>query len=334
MDVNLSEFIQYPNPINKTNWIGQNLETRLKSFQSCFIGHPEVKQIIKYAIEKIDINSMTGRSDGMLVVGESGSGKTVLTKFIEELAIKKYGFTHPEKTIVPVLNFQLPDPCTPVEVCIALLSALGDNRPRYGAKPEIFLRAKKLLKQCQVRLVLIDNFHDAPTKRGLRNMGLVSGRIRDLMDASNALWIFLGTRDAVKVRNSDPQIVKRIPYLHALEYFSITTQHKSKIFKRLIYELEKWIPLAGQSCLTDFRMLGNIYIATEGILDRLFRLVEHAIANAVNDGREDLLRSDLENAFTFLLGPTENKSNPFSSEFTVRRLTEPGEPFEVLRGPT
>lgn len=314
----------------KVNWLGKPEIERLGWVKSCFITHPNLVRIFKDVAEKIEYCKNVGRFDAMMVIGGSGSGKTTLTSHLKAFAESVYGFVDPERTICPVVQIQMPDPCTPAEISIAVLQALGDPLPRYGTRAEIFQRSKRLLKNCEVRLVLIDNFHDTPTKRGAHGMKLAGARIRDLMDESYALWILLGTKDAIRVRNSDPQLVKRVPYQQSLNYFSLKSVQKMREFKRLLEELEKWLPLTEPSCLNEKNVMGLVFVATEGILDRLISLTARGCIEAVRDGRESLLKEDLRKAFNHIFGKQDDTDNPFSEIFKLRRLNGPDEIYEVL----
>lgn len=314
----------------KIHWLGKPEIERVGWVKRCFIVHPEISTIFRDAGEKMEYCKDVGRSDAMLVVGGSGAGKTTLTSYLKWFAESVYGFIDPERTICPVIQIQMPDPCTPAEISVAVLEALGDPLPRYGTRAEIFQRSKRLLRQCEVRLVLIDNFHDTPTKRGAQGMRAAGARIRDLMDESNALWILLGTKDAIRVRNSDPQFVKRVPYLLSLNYFSLKSKEKMRVFKRLLEELEKWLPLAEPSCMNERDIIGLVFVATEGILDRLISLTARACVEAVRAGREIMVKDDLEKAFNYLHGEQEVTNNPFSDSFTKRRLKGPGDVYEIL----
>jgi hypothetical protein len=315
----------------KLQWLDLDESERAHWAKPCYIFFPCAFRVIHDAVEKLAYCQLVRKCDGMLVLAGSGAGKTKLCDFLKEFAERVYGRIDPETTICPVIQITLTEPCTPVEISIAVLDALGDPLPRHGSKAEIFARSKYLLRKCEVRLVLVDNFHDAPTKRSARGMKDAGARIRDLMDASAALWVLLGTVDAIAVRNSDPQLVRRLPYEQWLDYFSIKTSKQRQDFKRLLHELDKWLPLAEPSCLIEASALGSIFEATEGILDRLMRLVERGWIEAVRAGRETMIFDDLRKAFNHVFGTRDGKVNPFDDDFVHRRLHGKGEPYEILQ---
>lgn len=323
----------FPTPPEKSFWIRKSLHEREAWSTDFYIPYPSVQIIFDHCQQKLEACSRTGQHDAILVLGGSGSGKSALCAQLLRYGNARFAREDLECTICPCLKLDVPDPCTPFEFAIAILEGLGDPRPRGRRnKAETIKAAALLLRSCEVRLIVIDNTQDIPARRAARGIELVGARLREFIDGSNALWIFLGTDDALKVVNSDPQLVRRICYRGRIPYFGIDSERNRKAFRFLLKKVDQWLPLAAPSCLLDPKVAGLVHIATEGIFDRLVKLVQRGWIEAVLEEREIMIQSDLEKAFVFLYGPTAESINPFSDQFLPRRLREPGEPFEVLRG--
>lgn len=324
---------QHPLPPPKPSWHGKSALARQAWSRTFYINHPSVQILFDDCRQKLDQCSRTNRYDAMLVLGGTGSGKTTLCRQLVNYAIQEFSRNEPEKTIIPVIQFAIPDPCTPLEISIAILQALGDPAPRGRRhKAETISAAALLLRTCDVRLVLVDNTQDIPARRARRGIELVGARLREFIDSSRAVWVFLGTDDALKVVNSDPQLVKRICYRGQIPYFTIADVAGQKNFRRLLKRIDEWLPLVEASCLLDPKLAGPIHIATEGIFDRLVQLIDRGWYEAWQDGRETMTQTDLAKAFSLVYGPQASLCNPFSEGFITRRLHQPGDPFEVLRG--
>lgn len=323
----------FPPPPEKGSWLGRSVHEREGWTMSFYILHPTVQVVFDHCREKLDACDRTGKSDATLILGGSGSGKSALCVQLLRYGNTRFARVDPECTICPCLKLDVPDPCTPFEFAVAILEGLGDPRPRGRRnKADTIKAAASLLLRCEVRLVVIDNTQDIPARRAARGIELVGARIREFIDGSSALWVFLGTDDALKVVNSDPQLVRRICYRGRIPYFGIEDSQSQKAFRVLLKRVDQWLPLAEPSCLNDPKVAGLVHIATEGIFDRLVKLVQRGWIESVLDGREVMAVRDLEKAFVYLFGPTAEAINPFAEQFLVRRLRDPGEPFEVLRG--
>lgn len=323
----------FPEPPEKSIWLGKTVAEREQGLKAFYIPYPVVQTIFDDFRNKLDDCDRTGRHDAMLILGGSGSGKTALCTQLLAYGHARFDREEPERTICPCLVLAVPDPCTPYEFAVAILEGLGDPKPRgRRGKADTIKAASGLLQSCQVRLVLIDNTQDIPARRASRGIELVGARLREFMDYSSALWVFLGTEDALKVVNSDPQLIRRICYRGRIPYFGIDDPKAQRSFRVLLKKIEQWVPLAESSCLIDPKAAGLCHIATEGVFDRLVKLVHRGWIESVLDCRESMTLADLHKAFTHLYGPEAETINPFAEGFVMRRLRGAGEPFEVLRG--
>ncbi|MBX9871226.1 MAG: TniB family NTP-binding protein [Burkholderiaceae bacterium] len=323
----------FPSPPEKDHWSGKSIPEREDWLSTFYVSHPAIQVPFDHIRVKIDACDRTGKSDAVLILGGSGSGKTAFASLVLQYGESRFKREDPERTICPVLKLNVPDPCTPFEFAVAILEGLGDPKPRGRRnRADTFKAAELLLRTCCVRLVVIDNTQDIPARRAARGIELVGARLREFMDHSSALWLFLGTDDALKVVQSDPQLVRRICYRARIPYFGINDTKSQRAFRVLLGKIDFWLPLSEPSCLSVPGTAGLIHIATEGIFDRLVKLVDRGWIEAVLDNRESMTIQDLEKAFLFLHGPAVEASNPFRSDFVARRLRGPGEPFEILRG--
>lgn len=327
------KIFQQAQPPEKSYWRGKSLEIRQTWTENFYYLYPQVSQILDDFVEKLDHCERTKKCRAMLVIGGTGSGKTTLTGQMREYAHHRYQRIDEEKTICPVIQFSIPDPCTPFEICISILKALGEEQPRARKnKADTIKAAEKLLGDCEVKLVLLDNVQDIPERRGKRGIELAGARLRNLIDSSSALWVFMGTSDARKVINSDRQLIRRVAYKRQLTYFGIKTNVEKASFKRLLIEIDKWLPLAEPSCLAVAKTSSSMWLATEGIFDRIIQLVDRAWFEAFKAMRETMEIADLENAFGYVYGDESESSNPFSKGFVIRKLKNKDEPFEFLNG--
>jgi hypothetical protein len=282
------------------------------------------------ALAKVERCSATKKLQAMLVIGAPGSGKTKLAKALQAIVDENYGRAEEERTVVPSIFFEAPDPCTPPEISITILEALGDPFPRKRKRGELMKRTAEMIEKCEVKLIIMDNLQDVPARRARRGVEQVGVRIRALMDRTKCLWMFFGTEDAKLVVDADDQLIKRIPYRANLEYFGIGTLGASKLLKRLLIEVDKWLPMAETSCIASAEMAWRIYLASDGIFQRLTDLFDSAWELAANAGRERIDQDDLAEAFDHVHGPRDPSQNPFRPEFVKRRLNGKDEPFEIL----
>lgn len=318
---------------DKQRWRGRDIFERQEWNKNLFIAYPAVANIVRDVEEKLSECERTGRASGMFIIGGSGVGKTTLMNRLKEIGEQRYARIEEDRTIRPVLCIGVPDPCTPKEFSYAILESLRDPDFRARKKTaEIHQAAENFLTACEVRLILIDNVQDIPARRAKRGVELVSTRLRQFIDKSFAVWLFLGTHDGKQVINSDPQFVKRVSYRATLDYFSVTDKKGSRLFSQVLEKIDAHLPLAEASCLLDPKTRTRIFLACDGIFDRLIKLVDRAWYEAVKDSRETMTDIDLQHAFEYVYGRCEPEFNPFSEVFKPRQLHLTDEPFEILQG--
>jgi hypothetical protein len=319
---------EWPLPRNKKKWAGASEDERATWADNMLIDHPELKAIVGDMCVNLAHVHRSRRSVAMLLLGESGTGKTTLIQELSRRLEAIYGRCDPELTVVPALAFEVPSTCTPNEVCITLLKKLGDPNPEERNRKTLLKATAQLINSCEVRVVLLDNMQDIPSKRGARGVEQVAVRLRDLIDHTHCLWIFLGTKRATEVVDNESQLVKRIPYRARMHYFTIGKKSDARRFRLLLNRLDEWLPLAESNAELLQKLSGKIFIASGGVLDRLVKLLDRCWVCAFQAGREHLLQQDLLNAHRQLHGP--DIPNPFADDFKIRYLNEENEPFEYL----
>lgn len=327
-----SSSVLWPKPRPRAAWTGQSNAARNAWREEIYIPHPPARATFEDAWDYIPYCSDMKSSFAMLIVGEGGSGKTKFTKQFAAYVNAAFGRQDPEKTVMPALVLEkLPSPCTPNEICWAILRALGDPNPKKRKRDTLKEQVAKLLKECEVRVVMLDNIQDVPTARGEKGIEQVGTVFRDLIDLTNLLWMFLGTNKAYEVIDADKQLIKRVKYRSTLPYFGMDGAVEMKNFLRVLQHFDDWLPLAESSWVMLKEKCGVIHIASEGVMERLTDLLSFGSMFAVKSRREVLQVEDLGQAFRKLMGP--GVANPFDTDYVVRRLDRKHEPFAVMKAP-
>ena len=153
------------------------------------------------------------RPRNMLLVGPSNNGKsTIAEKFMRQ---------HPRRTsaegdrqIVPVLSVQMPPDATAGRFHALLLDSLGAPVGQTRATDRRGALARKLMRACEVRMLLVDELHNllcAPVFRQRELLGL----LRFLGNDLRIPIVALGTRDAYLALRLDDQLENRFPAVSA-----------------------------------------------------------------------------------------------------------------------
>lgn len=314
----------------KESWRGKSLIERQDWAANCFVLTDYLRTLLHDIYERTQFIGYKKESFGVLVLGESGAGKTKLAEVLQAAIMKDYWRDDPEKTVMPVLSLKIPEACTPFEFYKSIFEKLNTFEPSPKKVGEAKIRVRKALKTCEARLILVDDFQDLPLRRASRGIDKLGASIRDLMDASPAVWVFLGTKESIVVRNAMSQLIKRIKYIHRLNYFDIENRISATRFTKVLAELDKWLPLVEPSCFSRSEFRGLMYLATYGAFDYLISLLDTCVKVVLDDGRESIEREDLIKGYVKLHGQVPAGSNPFELDFIPHTLNRQSEPFEAF----
>lgn len=317
-------------PPEKAQWRGASSPQRQAWANQVFIRHPRLNRAIKTISERAARCQQVGRGDGIFIRGEPGTGKTRLIRYLNQLYRVRPEDERDDRTLRPFVSVRVPDPCTRKRVIVEVLRSIGVPDPNSGSYHESMARAKVLIHECQVQVVTIDDLQDVPARRSARGILDIGLCFRDLIDDTSALYVFCGTKDAQIVIDGDTQLRRRVPCRLALEYFDLEARERRPEFKRLMLELDRWLPLAEESCITSSTSMERMFFASGGIVQYMIELLDHAWPRAVADGRERIEETDLQNAYGSLFGDASS-TNPFSAGAVLRPLSQPGEVFHGWR---
>lgn len=327
--MSLSRFQTYPHPPPKESWRGKPLNERKGWVKNCFVLTKSLNTLLDDVCERVMHIDSEKVSCGVLVLGGSGAGKSKLVEVLHAAVHRHYWRDDPEKTVMPVLSLRIPERCTPFELHSSILKKLETLPSSAKRAAEAKERAHEGLVTTETRLILVDDFQDIPLRRSTRGIDQVGGSIRDLMDSKPAVWVFFGTKESMVVRSSMSQLIKRIKYIHRLDYFDINNDTSVKRFIRVLVDLDKWLPLAEPSCFIEKEFPGLMFLATSGIFDYLISLLDQCVKIAWESGRESIQREDLIKGFLKLHGQIPAGSNPFEPGFIPHTLNRQWEPFEA-----
>lgn len=295
-----------------------------------FIPHPKAAQAINSVLDRVERTGVTGASTGVFIVGETGSGKTRLGQHVCDLVTARSVHQSSNADHVPVVLVKCPEVSSRKQLAVQILSAMGAAFPKKHTFSDLMRQLEALAVPVGLRVIIIDDLQDllrGRTRRGVQETALA---LRDIFDHLKITLVLLGTPESGVVVNDNLQLRKRIPYRQSLPYFDLDNAQEVQQFKKLIFEIERWLPLAESSSLVSSEVLMRLLKATNGIFQYLLDLLDQAIVEACRDGRESIDMDHLRRAFDWVYGTTFANGNPFATESKqLRQLDRPGEPFHA-----
>lgn len=309
---------------DKQEWRGQPLSARFAARELIWLAIEAHEEVLRLLAEKIAFVEAKGRSDGFLVVCNAGGGKSrIAARILERYPTQRTV----DGTIRPAASMELPGTMSRAQLVKQLLKALGDPAWNQGVEKDNLDRAHTLMRKCQLKVLLVDNFQDIPEHRDTSGVRKVGNWFRDLFDDAKIVILPLGTQEARLVRSSNDQVRRRIKTEIEVPYFSISSPEGRKTWKAAMNSLDRQLPLAELSGLDSPWMASRLFFACNGIPGYLFDLIDQAICIAVERGSEKIEAPDLVSAYNKVVGTVLPGENPFADDFSGHELTNKGQYF-------
>jgi hypothetical protein len=214
----------------------------------------------------------------LLIIGDTNNGKTVIVREFER---PHRGRDNPrgESARVPVLLVQAPPVPSESRFYSAILDQLfvpHSASASPAAKQQLVLQT---LRYVETRMLVIDELHHllaghATAQRQCLNM------LKYLGNELQIPIVGVGTKDAVRAMQADPQIANRF------EPIGLPRWEMGREFVTLLATFERMLPIREASGLAQPKLATKILALSEGTIGELANLLNAAAIHAVRTGRE------------------------------------------------
>ncbi len=206
------------------------------------------------------------------VVGDSRTGKTIACNLYLNKHIQQP--SSGDAPIVPVMYLHAPTESGPRELFVGLLEYL-QYRITRGTIAELRDRVYRLLKTCQVEMIILDEAHRLRPK--------TFSEIRDIFDLLNISVVLVGTDRLDAVVRRDEQVYNRFVACHRFYRMdSQTLEDTTAIWEAYVLKLPQ------PSNLTSAPMQKILGASTRGYLGLLDEILRNAARRALQLGRSQI----------------------------------------------
>jgi len=255
---------------------------------------------------------------GLLLTGPKGAGKTTL--------MDSYVALHPPiltgQTVKrPVVLATVPSHATPGALASALLRGMGDPRWDRGTLANKTFRLLGYLEACETRLLVLDeiqHFQDSASQHVLETgASWLKNLIKDKQVKMGCVLVGLENQTDQLMQANGGQLGRFFsdPYvLRPLVWDDGDGLHTNE-FRLFLGVLDDLLPLGGRSNLASADLAWRCYVASEGLINYVMRLVRRAAYLAVDHGQDRIDIGLLHEAFTReLAGDRRGIPNPFEGD--------------------
>jgi hypothetical protein len=222
----------------------------------------------------------------MLIYGHTGIGKTkIISKFVRDYPPV---FDHGSGIArTPVVAFQMPAQPDEEQFYDELFRALG-TPSRSGDRISGTRRhCRELLRAMGTRVLIIDEVH-AMLAGTYRQQRIFLNTIRFLANDLRMPLVCAGTDEARQAILTDPQLAERFDALDRPRW------RDDEALRRLLASFAAILPLRQGSELDSPALRKRVLAITDGVTNRIFRLIEVVAANAIKNGTERIDTSSFQ----------------------------------------
>lgn len=315
--------LQSQPPSDVRSWQSLTTIERLKQVERILVRHPRFNALMAridfcnlYANELATMNPPC-----IVILGETGAGKTTLVKtWIADSGYKRY--ETPQGSIIPYLYVSVPAGATIKATASNFLETLGDPNPGRGTQWNMVSRVNRLIKECRVRMIFVDEFQHIFEKETQHFLYKVADFLKDIINHTGVPMILIGRLgEAEPVLRVNPMLERRVGTPLLLEPFEWDrARAKTTIaeFCELMKSIDHSLPFDLSGLGTE-EMAFRFYYATNGYLGHVMELIRYAAKGAIDTGCATLNLPLLEAAYASRLAGTSiggGKDNPFAEGFS------------------
>jgi hypothetical protein len=287
--------------------------------------HPDLQRLLAKIERCYTQQPYAAEPPCLMISGRTGAGKTTLAEIMIERHPTEW---RPEGRYSPVVRAIVEVPARVKNLASTLLRALGDPLYEKGSTIEMAARIEHLCKNCGVRVIIIDEIHhfvDPDRKKVLND---VTNWLKTLIkDRTKVAFILIGLEDeAEQLLKANGQLLRLFGTPKLLPAF-IWDEDKPKTinqFRALLCMIEDQLPLNEPSDLSNQEIAQRVFVASDGTLSYVMRLIRGATERALALERERIDVVILAEIFDDqLAGELRGIANPFRGPLPAVRKQRP-----------
>jgi predicted AAA+ superfamily ATPase len=287
------------------------IEERKQMAEHLYVVYPRTKAILNEIAYCHQHAKTAAEPEGMLLEGPAGMGKTTLWKYYMRNFPRKIT---EDGTIVPILAVKIEVPASPKSLVTVLLRALGDPLPEKGTTVSQTLRLYSFIQNCKIELVFLDEFQHFIDRDSKKVLKTISDWLKNLMDNTGKPIILIGMPYSHSILDAEgnEQLRRRFSKRFNIEPFRWKNLDDRKDFRRFLQAVDEKLPLKEWSNLSDTTTAFRFYLASDGVISKVMKLIRRATVIAL-DLSLDMLNLDiLSFAYDECLAANDpDKENPF-----------------------
>ena len=251
-------------------------QTWLMRANTALIRYPRFKALHQDMRECQALSRLANEPHCLSLEGVTGAGKSTLVRDYAALFPR---IEEADGTRVPVFYVETPSPVTVKGMAATMLARLGDPAAHTGALWSMNFRLVRLMKACQVELVILDDFHHLIDKETNRILEQVSDWLKVLIKETNIPFLVVGIDGKVeRSLDANAQLSRLFAARQTLAplHYHQTDEASLQEFARFVQYTEEALAIVLPDTLSRSELLRRLHVATRGVVGNLMNLLLYA----------------------------------------------------------
>jgi len=248
----------------------------LTQASAALIRYPRFKALHTDIRECQELSRLTHEPQCMSLEGVTGAGKSTLVRDYAALFPR---CDEPNGTRIPIFYAETPSPVTVKGMAACMLAHLGDPAASHGALWTMNYRLIRLMVDCQVELVILDDFHHLIDKETNRVLEQVSDWLKVLIKETGIPFLVVGIDGKVeRILEANAQLSRLFAVRQTLAPFRCDPTDAASVqeFARFVQYAEQAIAMPLPTTLPRLELIQRLHEATQGVVGNLMNLLRYA----------------------------------------------------------
>lgn len=291
------------------------MKRRIEQVKGIIIHHPKYDQMLSHLEETLLLSDGTVSPDSLFIYGPTGVGKSTVTKEFTDRHPRHEVITSTRKyTRIPVLHVRVPPKATPKALASKVLYTMGDPLHDKGSESQLTSRIHGYIRDLEIKMIILDEFQhliDSDTDHVLTT---ASNWVKTFTEESTIPIVLCGMPESVNIFAKNEQLDRRYCNKESMGAFQYSTKEEITEFRVFLHKVEKELPFADPSNLSDIKIADKLYYISLGVPFYVMKLLEIATKEALKNGEDSINESHLQSGLTKIKQITRPfRTNPFNN---------------------
>jgi len=213
-----------------------------------------------------------------VLFGDSNNGKTSIIDRLEKTSGEPYRNGDGE-SVFPLIVAEAPGGANVKDLYLAIMENFADPHRTTDTANKLHYQTLHLFRQCNVRLLVIDEFHNLMNGSAIKQRETMDG-LKRLCNSARVPIVGVGTPKALRVISRDDQYASRFVA------WKLPSWKPNREFQTLLGSFEAMLPLKEPSNLPEATLARKLHAACGGNLGNLHALLIRCAEEAIDTGQE------------------------------------------------